>query len=567
MLSVRLSHQKKSFFNFMLKFLYSNKKYRHAISKRMINASMPKEVIRPVPLSTFSNTDAPSRKDHTNDYYNPILWDTNSYASWSSLTNKKFSNRLLGCASQAYYDSLPPVEDVKKMFLRDGKPMKPSEKTSTLFMSFAQWFTDGFFISDPHDLRKNRSSHQVDLCQIYGLDNKTTKILRKGEGGLLKTQKIKVVFDGKEVEKDFPPYLYERDLDNNLVIKKEFQELPYLKDLEGFYRHQWKDENRKSKMYATGIFRGNMTITHTAFNILFIRSHNKIAKQIQQEHNDWNDDRIFETARNVLISIFLSIVVEDYVAHLNPSILKLVLDNSYAEQQHWYRENWVSIEFNLLYRWHSLIPDKIKIASQYLNIEKDFHLNNTIVEQYDIGRILEDISFQQSGMLGTLYNVPDFMAPVEEMSINTARALRIKPYNDYREVFGLKKLTSFDELTDNEKVKTELKKLYGSIDSVEFYVGLFADEKTQVPGKLVKLFSDGMQPVMGALMYKMVAYEAYSQILTNPLLAKRIYLNEDIFSKIGVETVKNIGTLTDLMKFTEGERYMLNFQNLETETI
>ena len=54
--------------------------------------------------------------------------------------------------------------------------------------------------------------------------------------------------------------------------------------------------------------------------------------------------------------ILIKIVVEDYVDHIAPYHLKLLADPTGFRNPRWYRNNWMPIEFNLLYRWHSLVP-------------------------------------------------------------------------------------------------------------------------------------------------------------------------------------------------------------------
>ena len=59
-----------------------------------------------------------------------------------------------------------------------------------MFMFFAQWFTDSFLRTSNDDPtgRKNTSNHEIDLCQIYGLDADKTAMLRSHDGGRLKSQ-------------------------------------------------------------------------------------------------------------------------------------------------------------------------------------------------------------------------------------------------------------------------------------------------------------------------------------------------------------------------------------------
>lgn len=552
------------FVNTLVDLLLDRANLKKIAHQKVVKSFMPHNLNRPLPLSTYSNTLPPKQQDKT--FFDPENWKVEEYISWNSLTDKSFFNRLLPCTTISYVKGLPSVEDVKKIMLRNGRPMVASEDTTVLFMSFAQWFTDGFFISDFKDIRKCQSTHHVDLCQIYGLDNETTNLLRKGVGGLLKYQLKDVSLKGaKSIHKEFPPYLFEYNGNTfKYTIKEEFSKLPYLDQLERFYGHHWKDKKRKAKMYATGIFRGNMTVAHSTLNTLFLRSHNKLARMLSKKYVAWDDDRLFETARNINLRIFIKIVVGDYVEHLDSTNLDLELNTNFAEKEDWYRENWVSIEFNLLYRWHSMIPESIVINDQELHTFHDFHLNNDVLERNDVGGVLSDVSFQKAGKITALWNVPDFMGHVEELSIKTGRALRLKPYNDYREVFGLERIASFEEFSDRKEVQEALKELYDNVDQVEFYVGLFADHKfrdSRTTSKVKKIMSDGSTPILGELMTKMVAYEAFSQILTNPLLSRN--LDQKLaFTPEGIQKIDEIEKLTDLVGWVEGEYYNIAFHGL-----
>ncbi len=68
-------------------------------------------------------------------------------------------------------------------------------------MFFAQWFTDSFLRTDRTDVRRNTSNHEIDLCQIYGLTEAATRMLREGAGGRLKSQTI--------AGQLCPPFLFE----------------------------------------------------------------------------------------------------------------------------------------------------------------------------------------------------------------------------------------------------------------------------------------------------------------------------------------------------------------------
>ena len=104
------------------------------------------------------------------------------YTSWESLTNREFTGRHLPPADDAFMQQLPAAERVLELFRR--KPgienTKFSSKSTLLFTGFAQWFTDGFLRTKRNadqsaDYRKNTSNHDVDLCQLYGLNAEMTR--------------------------------------------------------------------------------------------------------------------------------------------------------------------------------------------------------------------------------------------------------------------------------------------------------------------------------------------------------------------------------------------------------
>lgn len=492
-----------------------------AINRMAIKQECERTTARPRPFSLWS---AEPLSDPTG-----AIGPVDDYTSWPSLTNKFFSGRHLPPADAASVASLP-VETpfdwgtntagaVTALFARDGA-MK-TDRSSVLFMFFAQWFTDSILRVDPLDRRKNTSNHDIDLCQIYGLKEDTTRMLRTMVGGRLKSRLV-----GTD---EYPPYLYDQDA-TGLVVRDEFAKLPYLAQLPVLY--QGVPVERQLKFYATGLERGNSSIGYVALNTVFLREHNRIANALFAQHPDWNDERLFQTARNVNITLLLKLVVEDYINHIVGGDLFL-LDTTFAEDQKWYRTNWIAIEFDLLYRWHSLVPDQLMVAGAA--VPASIFRNNTgMLEQLGLASVLSAASAQSAGRIG-LGNTPDFLMGAESESIRMSRAFRVRPYNDYRERFGLDRLTSFAQLTTDAALQAKLQALYGSIDAVEYVVGIFAEDHDASDNAL-----------FGDLLNCMVAYDAFTQIFTNPLVSRNIH-NADTFTQWGLDLITNTKKIQDLV--------------------
>jgi prostaglandin-endoperoxide synthase 2 len=82
-------------------------------------------------------------------------------------------------------------------------------------------------------------------------------------------------------------------------------------------------------------------------------------------------------------------------------------------------------------------------------------------------------------------------------------------------------------------VQEGLREVYGSVDEIELYPGLFAEDTRP-------------NAVLPSLIGRMVAIDAFSQAFTNPLLAPRVF-NEQTFSPVGWELIRTTRTLSDLL--------------------
>jgi len=529
-------------------------KINKLLSKIIINSNINSKPARPFPFSMYSHKKPPKiTKIAKNDARSKFdldsvsRWDVTKYTSWESLTNKEFSNRLLPPVEKTVIDDLPSLEKTAKALIRKGEPMIPCHRSSILFMGFAQWFTDAFLRVDLKDIRKNTSNHEIDLCQIYGLEKHTTNLLRSKIGGRLKTQLI----DGKE----FPPYLFNEDL----TVVETFRTLEYLEYLPETYGELWKDKERKKKFFVTGLGRGNTTLTHTAINTLFIRFHNKVAGLLEDKY-DWDDERLFETTRNILITILIKITIEDYVNHIKPfKWMSFVFDTSFAEKKKWYRNNWISTEFNLAYRWHSLIPDSFYFNGKTHNTASVFRFNNEVIIENDLTSIFNQMSFQKAGKI-TIANAPDFLYFAELSSLYISRASRLMPFGAYKKEFRGRFMKFFvkepikkiEDITRNKKDQNILKELYGDdVSKIDLLVGLLAEE----PPKSIFY---NQTPILGDTMLKMIASDAFSHALTNPLLSKKVF-NTDTFSELGMEFIESFSTLKEVISFVEETKADVSF--------
>ena len=454
----------------------------------------------------------------------PLAMDAD-YPTWRGLTDRRISGRHLPPAPE-FNQNLPPIDDVTALFKQTED--KRANDTSLLFPFFAQWFTDSFLRTQwkpaaEQDFAHNESNHEIDLCQIYGTNEERTAMLRSFSDGLLKSQMI----DGEE----YPVHLFE-EVNGELRVKPEFDGLYTDANFQRVFT--FASDAHKRNCYAVGLEHGNSTMGNTVMNVLFLRQHNRIAKALKETYGDkpgWDDERLFQTARNINIVILLNIVISDYIVHISPVDFPLRAVPGMAEKENWYRTNWIAVEFALLYRWHSFIPATVRFAGRE-EPSSALRQNNRWVLSAGIDTVCRDASSQKAGKLG-LGNTPDFITDVSKLSLHMARTCRLQPYNAYRRYYSLSEKTSFTDLTADKQMAQKLENLYGSIDKLEWFVGLFAEDY-------------GKANMMGDLLTTMVANDAFTQALTNPLLSKYVY-NADTFTELGLDIINKTKTLADVI--------------------
>ncbi|UFR00578.1 hypothetical protein KBP30_05005 [Streptomyces sp. Go40/10] len=433
------------------------------------------------------------------------------YTSWDSLTDRSWVGRHLPPAAGPPR-GLPAPEKVAELFRREGEG-RSCTRSSALLPAFAQWFTDGFLRGHAAtgDPRRTDSPHTLDMSQLYGDREDVTACLRTFEGGRLKSR----VVDGAE----FPPALCEggRIRDEFRAIRPvRFDEVPA----------EFVDT-----LFACGGERAHAHIGPMALTVLFLREHNRVAGILAAAHPDWDDERVFQTTRNTLIVTMIRVMLEEYINHITPYHFGFVLDPVRTDRGVWHRENRATIEFSLVYRWHSLIPSTYTIAGRPVPLARTI-ANGQLVVERGLGPLFEDLSRQPAGLSG-LFNTDELLLPIEERSVAVGRELRLASYNDYRAHYGFPRVTDARQISGDPRVQEALLDLYGDVDAIELYVGLFAEEPE--PGA-----------IFGRLLERVISVDAFSEALNNPLLAPRLF-GPATFSAEGLEIVRATRGFSDLV--------------------
>ncbi|KAL4246543.1 hypothetical protein ABKN59_008748, partial [Abortiporus biennis] len=232
------------------------------------------------------------------------------------------------------------------------------------------------------------------------------------------------------------------------------------------------------------------------------------------------DEEVFQVARNINCGHFISTIFGDYVA----GFLGLGRDgnswsmNSFDPIDDFFGRpvgrgegNHVSVEFNLLYRWHPTIAEKdVKWTEDLFNkvfegkafdeiTPDDFYpavvkafedvdpnpktrtfaglqrTPNGSFSDDDLARILHDSTESGAGTYRAR-GTPIALRIVEIMAMRQARKWGVCTMNEFRKFLHLKQFESFEEWNPDPVIANAARQLYGHIDNLELYPGLQAEE-------------------------------------------------------------------------------------------
>ncbi|MCJ1472897.1 hypothetical protein MMC13_001546 [Lambiella insularis] len=241
------------------------------------------------------------------------------------------------------------------------------------------------------------------------------------------------------------------------------------------------------------------------------------------------DNDLFQTSRLITCGLYVNIILYDYVR----TILNLNRSNSTWTLDP--RDNFsnifdptgtpqgignqVSVEFNLIYRWHSAISNRQEswAKSFYADIFPGKDPSTLPLVEFLVGlrqwsmginsdpgqRVFGDLkrttsgSFEDAALVSLLQegtedvagafgarNVPAIMKAIEILGIEQARLWKVATLNEVRAFFKLKPHATFLEINSDPAVAEVLETLYGHPDLVELYPGLQAEgaKEKLVPG-------------------------------------------------------------------------------------
>lgn len=346
-------------------------------------------------------------------------------------------------------------------------------------------------------------------------------------------------------------------------------------------------------------FVGNWWVGLSLLHDLFVREHNAICVMLHQSYPMWKGDRIFETSRMINAALMAKIHTVEWTpailqhpalqigmaanwwglatkpvtqtfGRLGPTEAFSGIPNSGVD--HHAADYSLTEEFNSVYRLHPLMPDELKVVS----LQDDSELitetlpgrvvgseGTILTNDFDRVDLWYSFGIANPGAI-TVRNFPNFLRKLTRKSAletipETGRRREIEEtidlaaidvlrdrergvpcYNEFRRHFGMKPISSFDDLNNPKHagLPQDLREVYGTTDGkdnvedLDLMVGMFSETPPQGFG-----FSD-------------TAFRVFILMASRRLKSDRFIaqgFNAEVFTAEGVNWV-NENSMLSLLK-------------------
>jgi hypothetical protein len=322
---------------------------------------------------------------------------------------------------------------------------------------------------------------------------------------------------------------------------------------------------------------GNFWVGLALLHVLFMREHNAICDHLHERYPNMSDRELYDKARLVTAALMAKIHTVDWtpaiIAHPT-TVLALRanwfglegerLDRSFGRltsnevvrgipgspTDHHGVPYALTEEFVAVYRMHPLIPDEFSFRS----LRDDRELKSFTLPEVGALHVRERLSelalpdlFYSFGTSHpgaiTLHNYPRFLqhfdrpdgSPVDLAATDILRTRErgVPRYNQFRRLFHLKPVESFEELTDNPAWAEELREIYGDVERVDHMIGMYAEPKPKGFG-----FSD-------------TAFRVFILMASRRLKSDRFFTRDyrpEVYTQAGLDWVESNSMRTVLLR-------------------
>jgi len=244
-------------------------------------------------------------------------------------------------------------------------------------------------------------------------------------------------------------------------------------------------------LFLAGDVRANEQVGLTAMHTLFVREHNRLAEEYAERHPQWDGERIYQKAREIVGAQMQVITYDEYL----PALLGRRALSRYRKYDRDVNGSIQNLFSAAAYRYgHSaLSPNLLRLDSEGNEIaEGNLSLSNAffspfrITDEGGIEPLLRGLADQECQRVDP-YVVDDvrnflFGEPgsggfdLVSLNIERGRDHGLPSYNDVRESLGLGRAQDFEDVSSDPEIQDRLSSIYESVDDIDLWVGGLSED-------------------------------------------------------------------------------------------
>lgn len=242
--------------------------------------------------------------------------------------------------------------------------------------------------------------------------------------------------------------------------------------------------------FLGGDFRVNEQVGLTAMHTLFVREHNYWADVIANSDNELTGDQIYEVARSIVAAEMQIVTYNEFL----PMLLGPRALPPYAGYDEELNAGISNVFATASYRFgHSMLSTTLlrldrrgdEIEEGHLDLAGAFFNPSVITDEGGIDPILRGLATQHAQEVDILVidDVRNFLfgAPGEggfdlvSLNIQRGRDHGLPGFNEVREAFGLREVSSISRISRDSRVVERLEEVYDDVDQIDPWVGGLAE--------------------------------------------------------------------------------------------
>ena len=345
----------------------------------------------------------------------------------------------------------------------------------------------------------NELTHYIDGSMVYGSTKARADFLRENEGGRLKEGANFPTDTGKPSLPEVPA---EPGSDGRCATPVE--------NVEGEVRGGLPNAQGccppgRDSCFVAGDVRVNEQLSLTVMHTIWLREHNRVARALESINSQWDDERIYQEARKIVIAQIQQIHYREYLpavfgqemfdkligpyANYQPQ-LDVTVPNAFATAAYRFGHSQIQNQFDRLdASFEPIEQGPLSLVRAFMNPQEYFNGDGTDpmvrgwisqparrLDEF-LNSILTSRLFEPAGQPGRGMDLAT-------LNIQRGRDHGLPPYPVWRDFCQTRfpMLSNFTGFA-NELTKIRFLQTYGSLDTVDLFVGGLAEEP--LPGALI----------------------------------------------------------------------------------